>query len=167
VQQRAQVRQALAHGRLDLVEQWLDRPYAVIVHLPAVSNAPTGQQLMQCGSLQSSCGTASTSTLLPLQSAAVQDMPHQQGAPNEYSPATTDVCRVLPRVLQQSFQNQPPGQGTYEAVLSPADGDCASADSDLIRVAVEITVMGQAQLQPIASDWPAWIAHRKQLRLTF
>jgi hypothetical protein len=46
-----QVRQALAQGRLDLVEQWLDRPYAVIVHLPAISNAPTRQQSMQCGFL--------------------------------------------------------------------------------------------------------------------
>ena len=76
------------------------------------------------------------------------------------------MCRVLSRVLQHSFQNQPPGQGTYEAVLSPADADHAM-DSDVIRVAVEMTVMGQAQLQPIDSDWPAWMAHRKQLRLTF
>lgn len=83
------------------------------------------------------------------------------------SRTTTDACRGLSRVLQQSFQNQPPGQGTYEAVLSPADADHANADQNEFRVAVEMTVMGQAQLQPIASDWPAWIAHRKQLRLTF
>lgn len=43
-----QVRQALAQGRLDLVEQWLDRPYTVVAQLPAAADVPAGYQRMQC-----------------------------------------------------------------------------------------------------------------------
>jgi len=78
---------------------------------------------------------------------------------------------LMRRVLQQSFENQPPGEGVYEAAVSPvsSDGqDAQQAPPEPFMVSVEMTVMGQALLRSVGgSDWPPWAAQLRMLRLTF
>ena len=81
-------------------------------------------------------------------------------------------------VLQQSFENQPPGPGSYQATVSPAGEASGSLDSmarqdnvsapEDCRVHVDITKLGQAAVVPMAgAEWPAWASKVVALRLTF
>lgn len=83
------------------------------------------------------------------------------------STATAPSGQQTLQVLQQSFENQPPGQGTYEAELTSAAVRRQQAGHEICRVAVEMTVMGQALLRPLDNGWPPWMTETRKLRLTF
>ncbi len=42
-----QVRQALARGKLGLVENWLGRPHVLVAHLSPTTQPPTGQEMLR------------------------------------------------------------------------------------------------------------------------
>lgn len=154
------MRRALEDGRVDLVAQWLGRPYTLVA-----ANSYLSQQR--------TCGTSEwPSRQAPLHGCVLALISIAAGAcAAALHPCSQPSTACRCRVQLCDFENQPPGVGRYDAKMSPAEvptSTCQIGMDDHAAVIVQVSNDGNVELQLHQSaSWPEWALSQHTLLLTF